>query len=160
MSDEHEHDRERITELFRQIGEADDYAERIARSQENGEPAVARALFLRLAKYSCIWSNDLDMISAAEKVHTTDSRQKAINKLLLEGVAKQDLLDIIRYTQFETLAVLFYLMDDSDMVQDILPDDVDVEELGISWGLCQLDEDGELISPISSLHESISPDEL
>lgn len=156
-----EDDLQRIRTMFRSMGKTESHADYIARAQvEQGESAVARELFLHLAKDACIWSSNPEQIKIAEETSHLDLQQSAINQLLQAGGAKQDILDVIRFAQFETLAVVFQLMDDPTMLQNVFPDGVDAEELGVSWGFCQLDDDGNLVGPIDSLHESISPDEL
>ena len=74
----------------------------------------------------------------------------ALRRLLGAGASPQDLTDLVRVMQWQTLAGLIYQLDDPGTVQyptDNLPT--------VNWILFEVDEDDDPLQPIDGLHESL-----
>ena len=142
-----------LTALFAKYGARE--PELWAKSQlEEGIPQLQRFLFLRQAWSQVIDDGDQDWVAswrqAGEQspggLHATVAN--AIQRCLEKGVTPGDLTDIARGVQAELLFQLCYLLEDPMFAEGELQD--------FSWGLFEIDEDGDPIGPrISALHESV-----
>jgi hypothetical protein len=137
--------------LFAKYGARD--PELWAKSQlEEGIPQLQRFLFLRQA-----WSQVIDgqdwvqsWLKAANQspgsLHATAAN--AIQRCLEKGVTPGDLTDIVRGVQAELLFQLCYLLEDPMFTEGELQD--------LSWGLFEVDGDGDPVGPrMFALHESV-----
>ena len=124
-----------------------------ARSQlDEGIPQLQRFLFLRQAWSQVVRNGDeqwiQSLIQNAER-SPGEPVAAAVQRCLEKGVSAQDLTDIVRGVQAEFLFGLCYLLDD--------PMFTEAELQNFSWGLFEVDEDGDPIGPrIFALHESVS----
>jgi hypothetical protein len=142
-----------LTALFAKFGARD--PELWAKSQlEEGIPQLQRFLFLRQAWSQVIDDGDQDWVQSWLKAAERSPggidapAANAIQRCLEKGVTTGDLTDIARAVQAELLFQLCYLLDDPMFTEDELRD--------FSWGLFEIDGDGDPIGPrISALHESV-----
>jgi len=143
---------EELTELFRKLGapEPDEWAS----SQINeGINQLGRFLFLRQAWRIVIAENDSSWIQS--QIDYSRERPNApcsgigvgLQNLLSCGADPRDITDVVRGMQYALLFSLCYLMDD--------PGDLEPDVENFSWGLMQLNEDGQPVAPIAALHESV-----
>ena len=141
-----------LAALFRRLGARD--PEGWARSQLQEEiPQLARFLFLRQAWRTIIGEEDATWID--ENIARAEREPNepfagvglALKKLRARGAADDEIIDLVRGMQAELLFSLCYLLED--------PGDLEPEIAGVSWILAQIDEEGNVIGSISSLHESV-----
>lgn len=143
---------EELTKLFRKLG-ADD-PESWASSQVNeGINQLGRFVFLREAWALVISEDDHRWIDGEIKASElspeapTSGTGKALKNVIDKGCDKQDISDAVRGMQYELLFRLCYLLE--------CPDELEQELGEFSWGLMQLDSDGQPIAYIQALHESV-----
>ena len=143
---------EELTALFRKLGAED--PEGWARSQHNeGIDQLARFVFLREAWKFVVPPGDsswIDNVIANAKMRPSDPGSRvgqALERLLALGADRKDLHEVVRDMQHELLFSLCYLLDGPDELEPKLAD--------LSWQLVRIDEDGEIVSTIDSLHESV-----
>lgn len=146
---------ESLTATFRALGARD--PESWAKSQiEEGIPQLARFVFLRQA-----WSNVADerdeswidhLVSEADDGSTEPlgAVGPALKRMLDAGIARSDIVDVVRGMQYEILFSMCYQLSDPGSVEFL---DESMPE--VLWGLFQLDEEGNPSSPIDGLHESV-----
>ncbi len=142
-----------LTEIFRRLGAHD--PEAWARS-EVGEniPQLARFLFLRSAWQYVLAEDDAKWIDAALE-HAAQRPNDpcagigpALQRLLNLGANRQDLTDIVRVKQYETLFGLCYLL--------AFPERLDPELGEIGWLLEEVDSHGQVTGRlVDALHESV-----
>ena len=141
-----------LTELFRKLGARE--PEGWAASQvEEGINQLGRFLFLRQAWREVLDESDITWIQAEIK----KSRQNpsgpcagigpALERTLEKGVDPEDMTEIVRTMQYELLFRICYLLSDPSIMEPELED--------FSWGLFQLNGDGEVVDTIEGLHESV-----
>ena len=142
-----------LTALFAKYGAK--APETWARSQlEEGIPQLQRFLFLRQAWSQVVHSGDEQWIqrwreaAARHPDGTNDPVAQALKTCLEKGVSAKDLIDIVRGVQAEFLFQLCYLLEDPMFTEEELQN--------FSWGLFEIDQDGDPIGPrIFALHESV-----
>ncbi|MBN2392440.1 MAG: hypothetical protein JXR84_17045 [Anaerolineae bacterium] len=142
-----------LEETFRRLGAHE--PESWARSEiEENIPQLARFLFLRAA-WRCVVSED-DNSWIDRAIETSERHPNApcagigpaLNRLLAEGVDRQDIVDIVRVKQYETLFDLCYLLDD--------PGDLEPELEEMHWVLHEVGQNGRLTGRIvQGLYESL-----
>jgi len=143
----------KLAELFRKFGARN--AEGWAGSQiREGIPQLQRFLFLRQA-----WRNVLEDKDAKWIENQLRESERypngpyagvgaALKRCLAKGVPSQDLTDIARGIQAQTLFRLCYLLDDPGFTEPELGD--------FRWGLFEVGENDEPVGPrIGGLHESV-----
>lgn len=126
-----------------------------ARSQlDEGIPQLQRFLFLRQAWSQVVRTGDEEWIQrwrqAAERDHDGSHAPvaHALKTCLEKGVSAKELIDIVRGVQSEFLFQLCYLLEDPMFTEEELQN--------FSWGLFEIDKDGDPIGPrIFALHESV-----
>lgn len=147
MSELHE-----LTELFRKLGAPE--PENWASSQlREGINQLGRFLFLRQAWREVVPEDDQSWIQA--EINHSDKEPgapcsgigSALKNLLAAGADPQDITDVVRVMQYNLLFRLCYLLGD--------PGELEPEVQHMSWGLVQLDEQGEVVARIDCLHESL-----
>src|SRR5215211_4446489 len=141
-----------LTKLFQKLGAED--PESWARSEimEN-IPQLARFLFLRAAWKNVVPEDDPKWIDA--EIENSERQPndpcsgtgKALQKILSLGANREDIVDIVRSMQYQTLFGLCYLI-------DVL--DEDIPEIGeFGWVLHEIDKDGKLTGRIvQGMYES------
>ena len=141
-----------LTELFSKLGAND--PESWAASQINeGINQLGRFLFLRQAWKLVVDEHDTSWID--KEIRESERYPNApcsgigiaLKNLLADGADKQDITDVVRGMQYDLLFHLCYLLD--------YPGELEAEVKDISWGLMQLDENGEIVAPITALDESL-----
>jgi hypothetical protein len=143
----------KLAKLFDMFGAKD--AASWASSQINeGIPQLQRFLFLRQAWRSILDEDNVSWIDAEIKAAERDpvgpyaGVGAALKRALEAGVARQDLTDIARGIQAQTLFQICYLLDDPSFSEPELEN--------FAWGLFEVDEeDNPIGSRIGSLHESV-----
>lgn len=142
---------ERLTETFRRLGAND--PESWALSQINdGINQLGRFLFLKRA-WSLVIDDDAGWIDKEIAESGRNPRAPfagiglALTRLKAAGVDEKLLTDTVRGMQASTLFYLCSLLDDSGDFPEI-PDNV-------NWRLFQVDEEGNPVSQISAIHESV-----
>lgn len=142
----------RLTDLFRKLGAPE--PEGWARSEvDEGIPQLARFLFLRQAWRSVVSDENPTWIDALIKAAERDPAAPyagaghALKSLRAKGATDEELVDLVRGVQAESLFSFCYLLGD--------PGDVEEEVAHIAWGLFQIDENGSPIEAIPALHESV-----
>lgn len=143
---------EELTALFRKLGARD--PEGWARSQyDEGIDQLARFVFLREAWKRVVPPDDsswIDNVIANTKRRPSDPYSgvgQALERLLALGADRKDIHEVVRDAQFELLFSLCYLLGG--------PDELEPELADLSWQLVRIDEDGEIVGTIDSLHESV-----
>jgi len=143
---------EELTELFRKLGAPE--PEEWAVSQiDEGINQLGRFLFLRQAWRNVVSENDTSWIqseidrSLKNPGAPCSGIGPALQNLLSRGANPQDITDVVRGMQYALLFSLCYLLDD--------PGELEADVESVSWGLMQVDENGEPIAPIAALHESV-----
>lgn len=146
------YDKEKLTELFQKLGAPN--PERWAASQtEMGINQLGRFLFMRQGWHLVLDENDHSWIQTYiehSKKNLNDPCSgigPALQRLLDKGADPQDITDIVRVMQYVLLFRVCYLLDDPNLSEPELED--------FSWGLFQVNEDGEIISPIEGLYSSL-----
>jgi hypothetical protein len=143
---------EELTNLFRKLGARE--PEEWASSQLlEGINQLARFLFLRQAWRKIIPEDDHSWIQAQINYSAQSPGEPcsgiglALKNLLAKSASPQDITDVVRVMQYNLLFRLCYLLSD--------PGAPEPEVQHISWGLVQLNEDGEVVDSIDALHESV-----
>jgi hypothetical protein len=142
-----------LAEIFRKLGATS--PEEWARSQLNEEiPQVIRYLFLKQAWERIIVEGKSDWIdnaiARAEKYPNEPyaGLGSALARARAAGVANDDLIEIGRCLQAQTLFSISYLLDGPDYSIEELED--------IGWGLFETDQEGCPVGrSIGGLHESV-----
>jgi len=146
---------QQFTEWFRAWGAQD--PEAWARSQvEEGFNQWARFVFLHQAWQSVIADGDTTWINSL--IREADQRPRdpgaaagpALRRMLVAGVAPEDIADVVRVMQGQLLFNIAYQLSDPGVVQypsDKMP--------RVNWELFEVDEDGKPIETIAVLHESV-----
>lgn len=143
---------ERLAEIFKKLG-ADD-PDGWAHSQlSRGINQLGRFVFLKQAWSKVIDEEDSSWIDSEINAARFDPDAPfsgvghALSRLKELGVDFQDINDIVRGKQAELLFSLCYLLDD--------PGDLPDEIKDMAWSLVQINDEGEPIGQIGSLHESV-----
>jgi hypothetical protein len=144
--------RKELTELFRKLGarEPEGWA---ASQAEEGINQIGRFLFLRQAWREVLDENDLAWIQDQIRISEQNPGDPcsgigpALKRVLVKGADPQDITDIVRTTQYQLLFRICYLLSDPSITEPELED--------FSWGLFQLNNDGEIVDTIDALHESV-----
>jgi hypothetical protein len=141
-----------LTALFRKLGAKD--PESWARSEvEEGINQLGRFLFLRQAWASIFSEDDEGWIDTEIKYARANSSAAgaglglALERALVANAARTDLIEIARVAQWQLLHRICYLLDDPSFDEPELAD--------TSWGLFEVDGDGQPIRRIEGLHESV-----
>jgi hypothetical protein len=140
-----------LTALFERLGARN--PEGWARSQlDKGIPQLQRFLFLKQAWERIVRDDDTEWVQSEiqQACQHPDAPYAgvghALRRCMEKGVAAQDLTDVVRGMQANLLFDLCYMLDDP-----LFPEDLD-----LSWGLFEVDENGKPFSPrIGSLYESV-----
>ncbi|MES2206217.1 MAG: hypothetical protein V4525_05390 [Pseudomonadota bacterium] len=146
-------DIEQLTELFKKFGAKD--PELLAESQIKEEiPQLQRFLFLRQAWKRILEEHETDWIQQEIKNSETfpDAPYSgiglALKKCIQKGIAPQELTNIARGIQAQTLFHLCYLLDAPSFAENELQN--------FAWGLFAVDEnDNPYLPRINALHESV-----
>jgi hypothetical protein len=139
-----------LTALFARLGAPD--PESWARSQlEEGIPQLARFVFLREAWKLVVSDGDTQWIGTQQaealKGNPGASIGPALTRLLSAGAAAEDITTVVRTMQWQLLFSFCYLLEDPGVLEPEISD--------LAWSLVQVDEDGQPIDVIHSLHESV-----
>lgn len=146
------YNRKELTELFRKLGVHK--PEAWADSQvEEGINQLGRFLFLRQAWREILDENDTSWIQ--NQINLSEQNPgspcsgigPALQRLLEKGADPQDITDIARIMQYQLLFRICYLLSDPSIPEPELQD--------FSWGLFQLNKNGEIVDTIDALHESV-----
>jgi hypothetical protein len=141
-----------LAALFRKLGAGD--PDRWARSQlEEDIPQLARFLFLRQAWRAIVSEGDSTWI--ADAITRAESEPDkpysgvghALRNLRSRGATDEELTDLVRGMQADLLFQFCFLLED--------PGDVEPEVADIAWSLVQVDDDGNVLSTVNGLHESV-----
>ena len=140
-----------LAEVFRKAGAPD--PESWAASQlEEGIPQLARFLFLRQAwKYVADEGNH-DWINASIGAFENNPERpfsgvgRALASMTAKGVTDEEIIDLVRGCEAETLSGFCYLLEDPGLTE---------EDPEVEWALFQIDEQGQPIAAIDGLHESV-----
>lgn len=142
-----------LTEVFRNLGTPN--PESWARSQiDEGIPQLARYVFLRQAWSNIVDEEDDSWIDrfASQADAASDEPLGAVGPALMRmleaGVARSDIVDLVRAMQYEMLFALCEQVADPSVV-----DFLDENMPEVAWGLFQLDEEGNPTTSIDGLHE-------
>lgn len=145
-----------LTEVFRALGARQ--PEQWARSQlQEDIPQLHRFLFLRQAWAQVVDENDdswIDRVVEAARRNPEapfSGQGHAIERMLALGVARSDIVDLVRNSQAEMIFGLCYLLEDPSF-------DADVEDrIGtLGWALVTTNEEFEPTDEIiDGLHESV-----
>ena len=146
-------DQTELTALFEKLGARD--ASDWARSQlKEGIPQLQRYLFLRQAWADVLGEADTTWIDGSIQLALRNPGEPfaglglALERARSMGVSPRDLTEIARGVQVQLLFNLCYRLDDPMFEEEELED--------FSWGLFQMDEHGNPVSPrIGGLHESV-----
>ena len=145
-------DIEGLTALFDQLGARD--SESWARSQVNeGIPQLARYLFLRQAWRNVVSEDDPTWIDREIASAQSSPDQPyagaghALARLRARGASDADVTDLARAMQASFLFSLCYLLEDPAIEEPAASE--------VMWALVQTDFDGNVVGPISGLHESV-----
>lgn len=142
-----------LTELFRQLGARDPEGWAASQTSE-GISQLHRFLFLRQAWERVASESDdewIDQEIASSKQHPGQPFSgigHALARMQAKGVAREDIVDLVRGMQARLLFDFCYLLADPSIVES------SVEDLG--WALVETDDDFEPTGEvISGLHESV-----
>ena len=147
-------DMQELTALFERIG-AEEPESWAASQIEEGIPQLLRFMFLKQAWEYVIMDDDHSWIQS--EIDRSDKNPNypysglgiALKRCLSKGVDEADLTEMARCLQAEMISNLGYLIGDSAYAMD--------EEIkDVSWGLFQIDEEGNPYGPkISGINESV-----
>jgi hypothetical protein len=143
---------DRLAKRFEALG-APDPAVWAASQVREGIPQLARFLFLRQAWRFIVPDADPAWIAAEMAAAARDPNAPyagvglALERLKGAGATDRDLTDLVRGKQAELLFSLCYLLEDPGVDE---PEGQDV-----LWSLMQISEEGDIVGPISGLHESV-----
>ena len=145
-----------LTKKFSQLGASD--PESWATSQlSEGIPQLHRFLFLKQMWELVVSEDDESWIDryVTSYHHEPDApfsgAGRAIERMLSKGVARADIVDLVRAAQVESLSGLCYRLEDPSFSDE-------AEELaeGLGWALVLTDDEFEPTSEtIDGLHESV-----
>lgn len=139
-----------LTALFARLGAPE--PESWARSQlERGIPQLARFVLLREAWKLVVPDGDTQWIgiqqAEALKGNPGASIGPALARLLSAGAAAEDITTVVRTMQWQLLSSFCHLLEDPGVLEPEIRD--------LAWSLVQVDEAGQPIDVIHSLHESV-----
>ena len=141
-----------LAQRFRALGAPN--PEGWARSEvEEGIPQLARYLFLRQAWRRIVADGDTtwieDAIKSAERSPSApySGVGLALKRLQADGASAVDLSDVVRGMQAQLLFHLCYQLSDPGQLEPVVQD--------IAWALVQVSPEGEVLSAIDALHESV-----
>lgn len=144
-----------LAERFRALGAFDPKG--WGRSQvQQGIPQYARFVFLRQTWQDVVREGEGSWIDA--EIAQSDKRPSDVGaslgpilkRMLAAGVGREDIAELARVMQWQTLVGIASQIDDSGGVpypSEKLP--------AAHWALCETTEDGEVLHVIDSLHESV-----
>lgn len=136
---------ERLTADFARLGAQD--PELWAHSQlSEGIPQLARFVFLKGAWDSIVDAHDDSWMDRHASAENADVGFRPLGRLLVAGVDRGDLHEVVREMQQGLLFSLCYMLGDSGAV---VGNDV------VKWAFFELDDDGNPLDPIHGLHESV-----
>lgn len=142
-----------LTELFRKLGARN--PEGWAQSQVGeGINQLARFVFLREAWKGVVPPADsswIDSVIGSAKEHAAEpgaGAGPALERMLAAGVHRDDIHELVRVMQWESLASFCYLLEDPG-------GDLEPEIADLAWALVQIDADGNTIDSVGGLHESV-----
>lgn len=148
-------DLRKLTEQFKAFGASN--PEQWAESEvKEGIPQYARFVFLKAAWNAVVsegsdhWIDNVIRQSERKPNGPCSGAGTALKRMLAAGISRQDITDLVRAMQYETLFGLCYQLSDSGVVEypsDSLPQ--------VHWSLTQVTEEGERIGEISGLHENV-----
>lgn len=142
----------KLAQRFRAVGAPD--PEGWARSEvEEGIPQLARYLFLRQAWRRIVADGDTTWIEPA--INDAERAPSApyagvglaLKRLQAHGASASDLSDVVRGMQAQLLFDLCVLLSD--------PGQLEPEVEDVAWTLVQVSPEGEVLSAIDGLHESV-----
>jgi hypothetical protein len=140
--------KQELAKLFARLGARN--PEQWAKSQlEENVPQLARFLFLRQAWNLLVNPDDRTWIrtqAATDPSVPGGAIAPALKRLLEKGVCEEDLTTVVRVMQWRLLSAFCYLLDDPGDLED---------EVDIAWRLFEVNRDGEPITVIPGLHESV-----
>lgn len=146
-------DQKQLAELFRALGARDPESWASSQASE-GINQLHRFLFLRQAWARVVSEGDdswIDQEIASSKQHPTQPFAgvgHALARMQAKGVAREDIVDLVRGMQARLLFDFCYLLADPSIFES------SVEDLG--WALVETDEHFEPTGEaISGLHESV-----
>ena len=143
---------EDLTNLFRKLGARE--PEIWASSQINeGINQLGRFLFLRQAWRKVIDDNDTSWID--REISESEKRLDepfsgtgiTLKRILTNGTDRRDIAELVRGMQVDLLFNICSLLDD--------PGELEEEVADVSWCLVQMTNDGQVLTPIQALHESV-----
>lgn len=138
-----------LTDLFAKLGARNPAG--WAHSQvAEGIPQLAKFLFLRQAWRCIVAENDRHWIGEQREADPKvpgSSIASALDRVLSRGVDEKDLTTVVRVMQWQLLFALCCILDDPGKLED------DVKN--VAWRLFQVDENGNPITAIAGLHESV-----
>lgn len=146
-------DENELTALFRELGASS--PENWASSQVNeGIPQLLRFFFLKNAWAGVAVEGETAWIEREIKNARANPNRPyaglglALARCVDRGVSSQDLIEVARCLQAQMLFSIAYLLDGPSHEPGALED--------VSWGLFQIDDEGQPIgAQISGLHESV-----
>ena len=125
-----------------------------ARSQvDDGIPQLARFLFLRQAWRGVVAEDATEWITRSFERATRHPDEPyagvghALRNLRALGARDHDITDLVRGMQVGLLFSLCYLLEDPGLTEPEVAD--------MQWALVQVDEEGNVLSKIGGLHESV-----
>jgi len=144
-----------LAENFRAFGasEPEDWA---SSQIKEGIPQYGRFVFLQQAWRSVIAEDDTSWIDQQIRAAEQWPRDPgagigpALKRLLSIGASREDIAEVVRIMQWQTLAAVIYQIDDSGVVA--YPSE---QTLRVGWALFELDADFEPLHPLGGLHESV-----
>ena len=146
---------QRLTEHFRDLGAPD--PEGWARSQvKEGIPQYARFVFLRQMWRNVIADGDTSWIDPEIRRAERKPREPgagigpALKRMLAAGVAREDIAEVVRVMQWQTVFHIAYQLSDPGVVS--YPSN---ETPRVNWTLFEVDDDGRPLHPIDGLYESV-----
>lgn len=141
-----------LAELFRKLGARN--PEEWASSQaREGIPQLQRYLWLREAWKRIVPDDNYEWMAAEIKRAETRPNDPysgvglALKQCLERGAEKEALNEIVRGKQAEFLFSLCYMLEDPNLPEKEVKD--------ICWGLFETDEEGNPITRVGMLHESV-----
>lgn len=151
-------EQDRLAALLRQLGAPD--PEAWAQSEiAEGIPQLLRFLFLRGAWKAVVrdgnttWMDSYIARARAAPDAPLSGVGASLERLIAAGAARDDIIEVVRGMQYETLFAIAYLLDDPTPAFDDLGDiPPDLRE--ISWGLWEQSPEGAPLRRVDSLHES------
>ncbi|MES2695295.1 MAG: hypothetical protein V4773_17600 [Verrucomicrobiota bacterium] len=144
-----------LADHFKSLGAID--PEAWARSQiQEGIPQYARFVFLRQMWQSVVREGETGWIDneiAAAERNPRDPGASAgpvLQRMLALGISREDIAELTRAMQWQTLAGIACQLDDSSSVT--YPSESTPR---VHWALCEVTDKGEVLHTIDSIHESV-----